>query len=45
MMRPEECIDCNWYDDVAQEDTFLISFGDYWICAICAEERGIEYDA
>lgn len=41
----ENCIDCNWYDDTSQPDTFLYVFGDYWICAICAEERGSEYDA
>lgn len=38
----EECLDCNWYDDVLEGDTFLKPFGEYYICTICAEARGIE---
>lgn len=39
----ETCIDCNCYDDVTQVDTFMIPFGDdAYICAMCAEERGMD---
>ena len=41
-MQIESCIDCNSYDDVEEFDSFMRPFGDYWICEICAEERGIE---
>lgn len=39
----ERCIDCNTYDDVEQEDTFMRPFGgDTWICLLDAEARGID---
>lgn len=35
-----DCIDCNWYDDTSQPDTFMMPFGDEeFICHLCAEER------
>lgn len=45
----ETCEDCNWYDDVTKDDTFLYSFGypgdgtQYWLCGICAESREYVY--
>lgn len=37
----ETCVDCNWYDDTSQPDTFIRPFGDgAFICDLCAEERG-----
>ena len=43
MSNIQECIDCNWYDDVNEGDTFLYAFGDNdYICALCGEARGIE---
>lgn len=42
-MNIETCIDCNAYDDTLQEDSFMMQFGDdMWLCALCAEERGLE---
>ena len=39
-MNIKTCEDCNIYDDVDQEDTFMYSFGsELWLCGICAEER------
>lgn len=39
----ETCFDCNIYDDVEQEDTFMRPLGgDAWICLLDAEARGID---
>lgn len=48
-MKIETCEDCNCYDDVNREDSFMYSFGypedgnQFWLCAICAEAREYYY--
>lgn len=39
MIRIETCVDCNSYDDVTYDDTFMSKVGDVWLCTICAESR------
>lgn len=40
----ESCEDCNVYDNVLEEDTFMYNFGsDGWLCGICAEYREYSY--
>ncbi len=38
----QHCTDCNIYEDVDKDDAFLRPFGDYYICLIDAEARGID---
>lgn len=45
-MNIQTCLDCNSYDDMDMEDSFMMPFGDdEYICQICAEARGVELRA
>lgn len=39
MIQIETCVDCNSYDDVTFDDTFMSKVGDVWLCAMCGESR------
>lgn len=39
MIQIETCVDCNSYDDVTYDDTFMNKVGDVWLCAMCGESR------
>lgn len=38
-MQIETCVDCNSYDDVTYDDTFMNKVEDVWLCELCAENR------
>lgn len=42
----QTCLDCNIYDDMSKDDTFMRPFGDDdFICELCAEKRGAVEDS